>query len=352
MSIESVPLPDIHAAFHWFSGAKCFTTFDLNSAYHQIPLKDSRRYTAFATDWNLYEFCRVPFGIATGAQVLMCLLDSIFSDVKFKYLYHYLDDLVVYSESFEEHLSHVKEVLDRLRGAGLTVKTAKFIPKFSELAAPLNRLRKKGVKFCWDQEQEVAFLALKQAIASPSVLAMADFLKNFVLLTDACGSAVAAVLLQDFEGHLRAVAYASRTLTDQERKFSVYELEASGCYSGWRNSGCIWSIGNAVPLVHGAPPIALPVLSKVALLFQGVKEAQCRDPELGSIRESIQQGLDMAPYTLREDILCYLTKCDQKLKVVLPNELVPAVLKFYHDSPPGGYLGIYKTLVKIREQFT
>ncbi|KAJ4441097.1 hypothetical protein ANN_10947 [Periplaneta americana] len=66
-----------------------------------------------------------------------------------------------------------------------------------------------------------------------------------------------------------------------------------------------------------------------------VKEAQRRDPELGPICERIQQGDDMTPYELREDIICYVTKSDQKPKVVVPNELVPAVLKYYHDSPLG-----------------
>ena len=85
------------SAFPWFRGATVFTSSDLNSAYHQIPLKEpSRHLTAFATEWNLYEFCRVPFGIATGAQVLTRLLDKVFSDIKFKYVYNYLDDLVVY----------------------------------------------------------------------------------------------------------------------------------------------------------------------------------------------------------------------------------------------------------------
>ena len=69
--IESEPLQDIHSCFHWFGKAKFLTSLDFNSAYHQIPLKEeSHRYTAFATDWNLYEYCRVPFGIAVGAQVV------------------------------------------------------------------------------------------------------------------------------------------------------------------------------------------------------------------------------------------------------------------------------------------
>ena len=202
LSIESIPLPDVHNCFHWFAGAKYFTSLDLNSAYHQIPLAEkSRQYTAFATDWNLYEFTRVPFGIATGAQVLTRLLDIVFGDVKFKYVFNYLDDVVIYSDSFDEHMVHLQDVFSRLRKAGLTVNPdkvsfansslnflghvispmgvtidpertvkvrefpppknvkqlarfigmvnyfRKFIPNFSKIAEPLNRLRKKMFSF-------------------------------------------------------------------------------------------------------------------------------------------------------------------------------------------------------------
>jgi hypothetical protein len=103
-----------------------FTTLDLNCAYHQIGLTErSKPLTAFATDWNPYEYTRVPFGIATGAQVLTRLLDQVFSDIKFKFVFHYLDDLVIYSDSFHEHLLHLREVFTRLRKAGLTVNPAK-----------------------------------------------------------------------------------------------------------------------------------------------------------------------------------------------------------------------------------
>jgi hypothetical protein len=68
ISIESVPLPDVHSAFYWFEKAKYFSTLDLNLAYHQIPLAQaSKHLTAFCTDWNLYQYTRVPFGLATGA---------------------------------------------------------------------------------------------------------------------------------------------------------------------------------------------------------------------------------------------------------------------------------------------
>jgi hypothetical protein len=125
IKIKSVPLPDIHSCFHWFKAAKVFTSLDLNSAYHQIGLSErSKPLTAFVTDWNLYEYTRVPFGIATGAQVLTRLLDQVFSGVKFRFVFHFLDNLVIYSNSFQEHLLHLREVFTRLRKAGLTVNPA------------------------------------------------------------------------------------------------------------------------------------------------------------------------------------------------------------------------------------
>jgi hypothetical protein len=191
-----------------------------------------------------------------------------------------LDDLVIYSESYDQHLEHVRIVLERLRSAGLTVKPEKvtfatqeisflghvvsstgvhidpertrairdfppprdakgisrfigmvnfyhkFIPKLAEVAAPLNMLRKKNARFQWGPEQQVAFDALKQAIAQPPVLRMADFNSRFILQTDASGVALGAVLSQETEGVRQPIAYASRTLTAQERKASsVYELE-------------------------------------------------------------------------------------------------------------------------------
>lgn len=134
IEVESTPLPDINSAFNWFGKAKYFSTLDLNQAY-QIPLaKSSRHLTAFCTKWNLYQYTRVPFGFATGAQILTRLLDSIFHDLKFVYVYHYLDDLVVYNESFEQHLQHVEEVFRRLRDAGLTVNPEKIKLVVREIA--------------------------------------------------------------------------------------------------------------------------------------------------------------------------------------------------------------------------
>lgn len=279
--LESVPLPDIHNCFSWFAGAKVFSVLDLNQAYYQIPLdEESKPLTAFCTDYNLYEFNRVPFGLATGASVLSRLLDSVLGELKFKCVFNYLDDVVIYSASFEEHLEHLRKVLGCLEQAGLTVKPSKmmlaqteisflghivsprgvsvdqsrtqaiyrfprprnkrdiarfigmvnyfrkYIPRFAHIAAPLNLLRRKGARFSWGQEQQAAFEALKEALSNAPVLGIPDFNFPFVVQTDASNSGVAAVLLQEQGGERRPLAYASRALSETEAQYSVYELEA------------------------------------------------------------------------------------------------------------------------------
>jgi hypothetical protein len=192
-------------------------------------------------DWNLYQYKRVPFGLAIGAQVLTRLLDMIFHYIKSQCVYHYLDDLVVY---YEEHLQQLNEVFSRLRSGGLTVNPSKvmfavqeinflghrvssagiaidpertraivdfppprdvkgiarfigmvnfyhkFISKMADIAAPLNSLRNKGVKFEWRQSQQETFDQVKQPMSQQPVLCTADFSKPFVLQTDARGQAL------------------------------------------------------------------------------------------------------------------------------------------------------------------
>jgi hypothetical protein len=236
--------------------------------------ENSKRLTAFFTDWNLFQHTRVPFGLATGAQVLTGLLDQFFQDFKFDFVYHYLDDVVIHSEDFDSHVEHIRFVSECLRQAGMTVKPEKvvlgtkeilflghlvsadgvlidpertkairdfpfpkdvrsvswfvgmvnfyhkFIPRLAEVAAPLSALRKKEARFNWGKQQQEAFDALKLAISSPPVLRMANFSERFILQTDASGVALGAILSQEREGVRQPIAYASRTLTAQERKAS------------------------------------------------------------------------------------------------------------------------------------
>ncbi|KAJ4447626.1 hypothetical protein ANN_09633 [Periplaneta americana] len=367
MQIESVPLPDIHNCFDWFANAKYFTTFDLNSAYYNIPLaEESRPYTAFATDWNLYEFCRVQFGIATGAQVLTRLLDQIFSNIKYKFLYHYLDDLVVYSDTWEEHVLHIREVLLRLRKAGLTVKPEKVVFATQVLHFLGHLVTPVGVTI--DPQRT---LSVRQFPPPKNVKAVAcfiaDFQHPFILQTDACGSAIAAALMQETEDGCCPIAYASRALIDQERQYSIYELEALAVLFGaekfclylehvefrlqtdnqalsWvlarpRKSGRLahWALRLSafrftVEHIRGTQNIitdslsrmfegykdeepfvqmvqhSAPVLDSNPLLFHDVREAQLNDVELGEIHERLQQGNACPPYLLKQGLVCFKIK--------------------------------------------
>jgi hypothetical protein len=247
----------------------------------------------------LFQYKSEPTGLATGAQVLTRLLDRVFNEFKYEFVYHYLHDLVIYSETYEQHLEHIGLVLDRLREAGLTVKPEKvifatneisflghtvppagvqidpertrairdfpqprdakgisrfigmvnfyhrFIPALADIAAPLNYLRKTGTKFQWEKEQQSAFEQIKKAIAQPPVLGMADFSRKFILQTDASGVALGAVLSQEKDGVRQPVAYASRTLSAHERKSSsIYELDCLAVLFGTDKFFSTWNTRN------------------------------------------------------------------------------------------------------------
>lgn len=277
---DSYPVPAIENAFLHFQGAKYFSVLDLNSAYYQVPLsEESARAAAFVTPFGLFQPCRTPMGLSIGSQVLSRLLDRILGDLKYEYVYNYIDDVLVFSSNWSDHLRHLREVFTRLRNAGLTVNPDKVslgvteikflghiisgsgirvnperiqgivdcrpptdlkgvrrylglagyfcrhIPNFSRLAAPLNQLKRKGVHFVWGEEQQSAFEGIQRALSEAPTLQIPDFSKEFYLYTDASDIALAAVLKQKVDGHLAPVAYASRVLTNAERVYSIYERE-------------------------------------------------------------------------------------------------------------------------------
>lgn len=274
------PLPDVHSAFHYLQGASVYTIMDLNQAYFQLKLNDkSKPLTAFATPFNLYQFKRVPMGLSVGASILNSLMDHLLHDIKYQFVFNFADDIIIYSENMEQHKQHLREVLNRLRKANLTVNPEKvqfaveeisflghrvrknnimidpdrtkalrdypvprnskdvsrflgmvnflnkFIPDWAELSLPLNELRKKSVKFKWTDVHQRNFELLKERISNPPVLKMADFDREFILQTDGSSVGISSCLMQELDGVRFPIAYYSRKLTDQERKYSIYEIE-------------------------------------------------------------------------------------------------------------------------------
>jgi len=144
---DSYPMPTIDQAFEQFAGATIFSVLDLNSAYFQIPLTPSiRRVTAFCTPFGLYEFNKLPMGISVGSQGLSRVIDVLFADLKSKFVFNYLDVLVVYSGSVEKHKHHLRVVLRRLQESGFTLNPDKITIGAVEIKYLGHLLSSRGIR--------------------------------------------------------------------------------------------------------------------------------------------------------------------------------------------------------------
>ena len=284
---DAYPLPRIQETFDSLVGAQYFTTLDLASGYHQIAMdpRDQAK-TAFTTPFGLYEYTRMPFGLCSAPATFQRLMQATMSEFLFEFLLVYLDDLLVYSKTFSEHLVHLEKLLQRVSDTGLKLKGEKcqflrkevnylghtisadgiscedskirqvkewpaptnvrelrsflgfasyyrrFISGFSRIAGPLHDLVNEGTKASkkktasitdlWGPRHQSAFDALKSALTTAPVLTYADFNQPFVLETDASHEGLSAVLSQERDGKLRPIAYASRRLRPTEKNQANY----------------------------------------------------------------------------------------------------------------------------------
>ncbi|WVZ58303.1 LOW QUALITY PROTEIN: hypothetical protein U9M48_008586, partial [Paspalum notatum var. saurae] len=256
------PMPMVDELLDELAGAQWFSKLDFRSGYHQIRMAPGEEYkTAFCTHSGLYEFLVMPFGLTNAPTTFQSLMNHIFVRLLRERVLVFMDDILIYSKSLQEHVVLLKQVfeilqenqflikwskcsfaqssieylghitaiknwpvptcLKELRGIlGLTGYYRKFIKHYSMISRPLTMLLKKGVKFVWTAHSQEAFQILKQALAP--VLAIPDFQQPFVLETDASDCGVGAVLMQ--AGH--PVAYLSKALSPKNQTLSVYE---KGC---------------------------------------------------------------------------------------------------------------------------
>ena len=123
---DAYPLPRIEETLDALGGAKYFSTLDLASGYNHVPVAEGdRAKTAFCTPFGLYEYNRMPFGLCNAPGTFQRLMERIFGDQSFQTLLLYLDDVVVYASSFEQHLRRLELVFERLRAHNLKLKLAK-----------------------------------------------------------------------------------------------------------------------------------------------------------------------------------------------------------------------------------
>ena len=281
------PVPSPAESFLGMSEDKYFSKLDLTKGYHQIRVRPSDVHkTAFVTMGQHYEFLRMPFGMVNSGMTMIRAVRRLLEGMD--NVVDYIDDLLVHTKTWEEHLQVLEELFKRLKAANLVARPTKcelgatqvdflghrfgrgtvglqvcnvekvkdaprpttkkeirsflglvgyyqpFIPNFVAIAAPLSDLTRKGQpnKIVWGEPQERAYAALRKAVISKPILMLPDVNKEFVLRTDAYDIGLGATLLQNRDGHIFPVAYASRKLLDREKRYSVMERECLGIVWG------------------------------------------------------------------------------------------------------------------------
>ncbi|KAK7910159.1 hypothetical protein WMY93_014843 [Mugilogobius chulae] len=278
---DAYPMPRIDDLLDRIGSAAYITTLDLCKGYWQVPLeKSSRPYTAFRTPAGLFQFTVMPFGLHGAPATFQRLMDKVLQGCE-DFSAAYLDDVVIFSRTWEEHVQHLRSVLEKIQVAGLTLNVAKcewarretrylgyqlgrgevrpqmdkveaiqkcprprtkkevrsflglagwyrrFVPQFATIAAPLTALTTKDKKnpVTWTDECEAAFNTLKTLLCSSPVLRSPDFSRRFLVQVDASEVGLGAVLTQGESDAQQPILYLSRKLLPRESRYSVVEKE-------------------------------------------------------------------------------------------------------------------------------
>ena len=285
---DSHPLPRICETLESLTGAAHFSTFDMNSGFWQVPMaKESKQYTAFTLgSMGLYECESMPFGLCNAPPTFQRLMQNCLGELNLTYCLIYLDDVIVFSDTPDEHLRRMRVVFDCLCEHGLKLKPSKcevfkseinylahhvsgkgvlplkknlesiaqcpppdtytkvksfvglvghyrpFIKGFAKIAAPLYDLTsddnkdKKSEHVELSPKARAAFDHLKAACLQAPILSFPDFNKPFLLETDTSGRGLGAVLSQkQADGQYHPIAYASRVMNETEQRYHSNKQE-------------------------------------------------------------------------------------------------------------------------------
>ena len=275
---EPIPVPE--NLLSKLGIATYFTKIDLTKGYWQIPMLESDKpKTAFITCHGLYQFKVLPFGMVNAQAAFTRMMRKLLEGQS--NVVNYVDDVLVYTQTWDDHFKVLRSILNRLREAGLTARPTKcfvgyrsleflgyvvgkgilqpvpekvtkvlqatrpktkkevrsfiglanyyrrFVPNFAAIACPLTDLTKAGrpKEVEWGESQQNAFETLKSRLGEAPILHLPDPHKPFVLRTDASDVGVGAVLMQMDGDQYFPVSYASRKLLPRERRYSVIERE-------------------------------------------------------------------------------------------------------------------------------
>lgn len=293
---DKFPLPDITEILESLTGSIYFTHLDLHQGYYNVKLdENSRKFTAFYS--GQYQMTRMPMGLKTSPSSFSRMITMAMAGLNYEKCLIYLDDLIVFGRNLTVHNKNLQDIFERLRAVNLKLNPAKcdflrkeilylghvissegimpdpakistvqnyprptntdevkrfvaftnyyrkFLPKFAEIAHPLNKLTRKGVPFEWNTKCEQSFETLKQRLASPPILQYPDFSdqNRFIVQTDASNNAIGAILSN---GNGLPIAYASRSLNKGEKNYPVIEKELLAI---------VWAVKYFRPYLYGRP---------------------------------------------------------------------------------------------------
>ncbi|KAI3510702.1 hypothetical protein L1887_17835 [Cichorium endivia] len=270
------PLPRIDDLFDQLQGSNYYSKIDLRSGYHQLRVQEEDiPKTAFRTRYGHYEFLVMPFGLTNAPAVFMDLMNRVCKPYLDKFVIVFIDDILIYSQTKEEHSQYLRIILELLRQEKLYAKFSKcefwirevqflghvvnskgihvdpskidaiknwetpktpteirqflglagyyrrFIENFSKIAKPLSTLTQKDKKFVWEDQQETAFQRLKQMLCQAPILSLPEGINDFVVYCDASHQGLGCVLMQ----REKVIAYASRQLKPHENNYTTHDLE-------------------------------------------------------------------------------------------------------------------------------
>jgi len=306
------PLPRIPQMLEALGAALYFTVLDLLHGFYNLEINaHDQEKTAFSTFDGHWEFRRLPMGLKNSPSVFQRLMQIVLSGCLGIYAFIYIDDILVYSNTPEDHLKHLKVIFEKLDKAGLKIKASKcqlfkseveylgyltgkdglkvnprkltsikdfptpvkvrdiqaflglvgyfraFVSRFAERARPLYALLKKEVEWYWGKDQEAALLDLKLCLMQAPVLSFPDFKFPFILTTDASGYAIGAILTQLQDGKEKLIGCASRVLTDVESRYVNTDRETLGVVYGiqafrsylWGNKFTVFTDNTAIAAI-------------------------------------------------------------------------------------------------------
>ena len=275
---KTYPIPTLESVIDELEGAKYFSKIDLRNAYCQILLDEkSRELTTFITEKGMYRYKRMIYGLTSASEDFQKLMEHCFSNLPG--VKNISDDTIIYSKTTEEHFERLEKLFERTEKLGLrfnlekcaflqkeisffgvrvgengvskdqlkveALRTApsprnstelksflglasfcsRFVPDFSTATGPLRDLLKKNTPFKWTRIHEKSFIYLKEKLCDTTSLSFFNLNKPCSIISDASDHGLGAVLLQEENGVQRPIAFASRSLSDQEKKYAATERE-------------------------------------------------------------------------------------------------------------------------------